>query len=101
MTNRVLALLLLAAGAQGAELQVVDRLSVNGSVLFRSSATWGGMAAPPQSASGRGAIYFDSSSGKFKVSENGGSYSSLAGYWTPSASDIYSVNSGNVGIGTS
>src|SRR5262245_1938981 len=96
----ILAAVLLVSGAaflHSAEFEVIDRLSVNGSVLFRSSPTWGGMVVPPLSSTGRGALYFDSSTGKFLVSENGGSYASLTapvsgGGWTRSAPVVALTN---------
>ncbi|HVE15061.1 MAG TPA: hypothetical protein VNI01_16825, partial [Elusimicrobiota bacterium] len=53
-------------------------LEVNGGVLLRSSATWAGSAAPPVSAAGQGAIYYDSTLNKFQVSQNGGAYADLS-----------------------
>jgi len=76
----------------------VVKLDVNGGAAFRSSTTWTGMAAPTASAAGNGGIYFDSTVGKFKVSENGGGYVNLvgagssAGGWTESAPNVSLAN---------
>jgi hypothetical protein len=48
-------------------------LDVNGAVSQR------GMSAPAVSAAGQGRIYFDSTSNKFRVSENTGAYADLLG----------------------
>ncbi len=50
-----------------------------------------------------GAIYYDSFDHEFKYYDNNSSWQPLVGggdYWTDSGSNIYNVNSGNVGIGT-
>ncbi len=74
-------------------------LDINGALTTR------GMAAPATSPAGQGRIYFDSTANVFKVSENGGAYTNLAGnsYWaqTATGNHIYNNNTGNVGIGTS
>ncbi|MFA5125370.1 MAG: hypothetical protein WC473_06160, partial [Patescibacteria group bacterium] len=73
-------------------------LDINGALTTR------GMAAPATSPAGQGRIYFDSTANVFKVSENGGAYTNLAGnsYWaqTATGNHIYNNNTGNVGIGT-
>jgi trimeric autotransporter adhesin len=53
------------------------KLDVNGGAVVRSSFTMAEMAAPPASALGYGAIYFDSGTKKFRVSENNGTYSDM------------------------
>lgn len=55
------------------------------------------------SSSGQGRIYFDSSSNKFRVSQNGGSYVDLVGsssQWTTSSGNIY-FTGGNIFAGAS
>lgn len=52
-------------------------LDIGVGVLFRSSSTWTGIATPSISASGKGAIYFDSTSNTFKASQNGSGYVNL------------------------
>ena len=51
-----------------------------------------------------GAIYYDSFDREFKYYDKNNSWQPLVGggeeYWEPSGSNIYNVNSGNVGIGT-
>lgn len=54
-------------------------LDVNGGAIVRSSLTVAGMAAPPVSSAGQGALYLNSTSNKFFVSENGGAYTPLFG----------------------
>ena len=85
-------------------------LDINGALSVR------GMVAPATSPSGQGRIYFDSTSNKFKVSENASSYTDLVGGGmggsgtanyipkftasnTLGNSAIYETG-GNVGIGT-
>lgn len=52
-----------------------SKLAWDGSKVYLSgSLEWGGIAAPAVSAAGAGKIYFDSSSNKFRFSENGGAY---------------------------
>ncbi|MBI4676482.1 MAG: hypothetical protein HY748_02745, partial [Elusimicrobia bacterium] len=63
------------------------KLDVNGGMIVRSSVTLAGISTTPNSAAGQGALYFDTEDGKFKVSENGGSFADLvnqasAGGWT-------------------
>ncbi|MBX9638100.1 MAG: tail fiber domain-containing protein [Nitrosomonas sp.] len=54
--------------------------TVPGSALDISGAmTMRGIAAPTASSAGQGRIYFDSTSNKFRVSQNGGSYADLLG----------------------
>ncbi len=54
------------------------KLDVDGGMILRSSMTLAGVSAPPLSSAGQGAIYFDSTSNKFQVSENGGTYLGLS-----------------------
>ncbi|MEK9144033.1 MAG: hypothetical protein AAB339_00315, partial [Elusimicrobiota bacterium] len=50
-----------------------ERLDVDGAMILR------GMATPAVAAGGQGKMYFDSSSNKFKMSENGGAFTNLIG----------------------
>ncbi|MFN8790398.1 MAG: hypothetical protein ACK5Y2_02970 [Bdellovibrionales bacterium] len=52
--------------------------------------TQGGMAAPAVSAAGQGRLYFDSTTNKFRVSENGGAFTDLI----TSSSNLF-ANGGN------
>lgn len=54
-------------------------LDVNGGMMVRSSMTLASMSAPPLSASGQGAIYFDVTLKKFMVSQDAGAYYPLGG----------------------
>lgn len=83
----------LAVPCTGAEFEVVDRLSVNGTTVLKSSAVWKGMAQPAVSAAGDGGIYFDSTANKFKVSENGGAFVDLGSPGTNSVATGQIVNS--------
>lgn len=84
--------LLLAAPCGAVEFEVVDRLTADGTALFKSSTTWRGMAGPPLSAAGEGGIYFDSTTNKFKVSQNGGAYGDLG---APAADSVGSAQIAN------
>ncbi|MDZ4084858.1 MAG: hypothetical protein U1E10_18085 [Bdellovibrionales bacterium] len=53
------------------------RVNSDGSVLIYNSQSQIGIAEPAVSAAGQGRIYFDSTSGKFRVSQNGGAYADL------------------------
>lgn len=75
-------------------------IDLNGAFSVRGLA-----AAPAVAPAGQGRIYFDTASNKFKVSEDGGAYTDLAGgsgaaFWAANGNHIYNTNSGNVGIGT-
>ncbi|MBI5623786.1 MAG: tail fiber domain-containing protein [Elusimicrobia bacterium] len=83
------------------------RLDVSGGgMIVRSSFTLAEMSAPPLSATDQGAIYFDATADKFRVSENGGGYVDLlnqasAGGWTDGGTAVRLSDAGDkVGIGT-
>jgi hypothetical protein len=59
-------------------------LDVNGAITQR------GMAAPAVSAAGQGKIYFDSTSNKFRVSQNNGAYTDLVSVIT--SADVSAAN---------
>ncbi|MES2567058.1 MAG: hypothetical protein V4565_09350 [Bacteroidota bacterium] len=84
-----------------------ERLDVAGNIKLDSSLMVTGLASvPPTSNGGNGRIYFDQSSNKFKVSENGGAYVDMIGGggsspWTQGSGIITQNNiTDKVGIGT-
>jgi trimeric autotransporter adhesin len=68
-------------------------LDLNGALSIR------GMAAPAASAAGQGRIYFDSTSNKFRVSENNGAYTDLV--IAGGGGSISGLTTGNVPVATS
>lgn len=80
------------APCAAAEFEVVDRLSVNGTTVLKSSAGLGHPLPCPVSAAGDGGIYFDSTANKFKVSENGGAFVDLGSPGTNSVATGQTVN---------
>ncbi|MCD6017051.1 MAG: hypothetical protein K0S53_172 [Bacteroidetes bacterium] len=84
-----------------------QRLDVRGNIGLDSSLLWQGLNSMPQTSSGgNGRIYFDRTSQKFKVSENGGAYVDMisgagSSPWLQGAGIITQNNPGDmVGIGT-
>lgn len=53
--------------------------TIGGNVVTTGFWQQTGIAAPPVSATGSGRIYFDTTAGRFQVSENGGAYGNLVG----------------------
>lgn len=78
--------------------------TVSNPTIFSRSVSLSGIAAPTNSSVGQGRIYFDSSSNKFKISENGGAYSNLmdspspylinGGGWLYTSSTVWNVSMG-------
>jgi len=88
-----------------------------GSLTVNGSETFGGVGAPAVAPAGQGRVYFDSASGKLKVSESSAAYVNLVGasgvsgsgtassiqLWsagTTLGSSIISQSANNIGIGT-
>ena len=91
-TAAVLILAATAAAQSGVKVRTrdaggaaVDRVSIETGVndaemLFTNIfVTFDGVGAPPVSAAGQGRIYFDTGTGTFMLSENGGAYVGLIG----------------------
>ncbi|MES2514978.1 MAG: hypothetical protein V4580_12575, partial [Bacteroidota bacterium] len=79
-------------------------MDVNGALEIDSTFVVNAVSSPPQSSSNSGKIFFDATSQKFKVSENGGVYVNLVNGpspWLQGSGLIHLTNStDNVGIGT-
>jgi hypothetical protein len=83
-TNNVARMSILATGEVGiGNANPATALDLTGAVSQR------GMAAPSLSTAGQGRIYFDSTSNKFRISQNGGAYVDLIS--NPNAADLTGI----------
>lgn len=76
-----------ASANLGIGVSATSKLDVNGAITQR------GMAVPASSAAGTGRIYFDSTSNKFRVSENTGAYVDLLSGSTSLSGDVSGTSS--------
>lgn len=69
----------LVLGDSNVNVGIADVTTPTSRLDFQGAMTVRGAAAPALSAGGQGRIYFDSTSNKFQVSQNGGAYQDLVG----------------------
>jgi hypothetical protein len=71
--------LFLRHSANGGAYSNVASWTNTAGMLNYGPVDWNGIAAPALSSAGQGRIYFDSGVNKFRISQNGGSYTDLIG----------------------